>query len=210
MCNVNMNLGDCSPAYLEILRNDSSSSFPDDEFQFADERLNGLILGNNGTRITELRTILQVCGRCNGYLPRSLMPRFALAIKLYCDRLPERFQYLTWIEERACAKHTNTAVITRLYQSSDPAQLVVFHGNACAHEMNVSSTAAVLPRAPCDVNGLLSVLFIGSSKFKPEYLGNMYRIRKSKVWGFLQWLKTQHVVPRHSIGRANNGPSSGR
>jgi len=122
-------------------------------------------------------------------LPRSVMPRYALANKLYRGCLPEEFQDLTWIEERVCAKYSNTAVVTRIYQSSDPSQPAVFHGNTCAHEMNVSSTAAVLPRAPPDVNGLLSVVFIGPSKFKPKYLGNMYRIRKSKVWGFLQWLK---------------------
>jgi hypothetical protein len=90
-----------------------------------------------------------------------------------------------------CAIHSNTATITRLYQSSDPSQPRVFHSNTCAHEMNVNSTANVLPRVPADVNDLLSVVFIGSGKFKPEYLGNMYRIRKAKVWQFLQWLK-QH------------------
>ena len=114
--------------------------------------------------------------------------------KLYRGHLPERFHDLTWIEERVCAKHTNTAAVTRLYQSSDPSQPAVFHGNTCAHEMNVSSTATVLPRAPSDVNGLLSVVFIGPSKFKPEYLGNMYRIRKSKVWDFLQWLKAHNSL----------------
>ena len=117
------------------------------------------------------------------------MPRFALANKLYRGRLPEEFQDLTWIEEWMCAKYSITAVVTRLYQSLDPSQPAVFHGNTCAHEMNVSSTATVLPRAPSDVNGLLTMIFIGPSKFKPEYLGNMYKIRKSKVWNFLKWLK---------------------
>ena len=91
-----------------------------------------------------------------------------------------------------CAIHSNTAVVTRLYQSSDLSQPSVFHGNTCAHEMNVSSTATVLPLAPSDVNGCLSVVFIGSRKFKPEYLGNMYRIQKSKVWRFLRWLKVHN------------------
>ena len=54
--------------------------------------------------------------------------------------------------------------------------------------MNITSTVTVLSLAPSDVNDLLSVVFIGSRKFKPEHLGNMYRIRKSKVWRFLQWL----------------------
>ncbi|KAG1851338.1 hypothetical protein DFJ58DRAFT_661660, partial [Suillus subalutaceus] len=38
----------------------------------------------------------------------------------------------------------------------DPAQPWVAHGNICAHEMNVVSTASVLPRTPADINGLLS------------------------------------------------------
>jgi len=62
--------------------------------------------------------------------------------------------------------------------------------------MNVGSTAAVLPRTPSDVNGLLSVVFIGPSEFKPKYLGNMYRIRKSKAWDFLQWLKAHNRLYR--------------
>ena len=124
------------------------------------------------------------------------MPRYALANRLYRGRLPEEFRDLTWIKERVCAKYSNTAVVTRLYQSSDPSQPAVFHGNTCAHEMNVGSTANVLPRAPSDVNGLLSVVFIGLSKFKPEYLGNMYRIRKLKVWHFLQWLKMNNGLYR--------------
>ena len=75
---------------------------------------------------------------------------------------------------------------TYLYQSSVPARPTMFHGNTCAHEVNVVSMAAVLPRAPSDVNGLLSVVFIGPFKFKPEYLRNMYRIWKQNVWSFLQ------------------------
>jgi hypothetical protein len=192
MHNIVLNTNKELPEYLSTLRNEDESLFPDDTFKFTDPRLNGLILDPDGLQVDEERTTLHVCHPCNGYLPRSLMPRYALANKLYRGRLPEEFRDLTWIEERVCAKYSNTATVTRLYQSSDPSQPAVFHGNTCAHEMNVSSTAAVLPRAPPDVNGLLSVVFIGPSKFKSEYLGNMYRIRKSKVWNFLQWLKTHN------------------
>ena len=189
MHEIVLNANEPVPTYLSILHSDCETLFPDDEFKFVDPRLNGLMLDPDGLQICEKYTILRVCHPCNGYLPRSLMPRYALANKLYRGRLPDEFRDLTWIEERMCAKYSNTAAVTRLYQSSDPSQPAVFHGNTCAHEMNVSSTAAVLPRAPSDVNGLLSVVFIGPSKFKPEYLGNMYRIRKLKVWNFLQWLK---------------------
>jgi len=68
----------------------------------------------------------------------------------------------------------------------------LFHGNTCVHEMNVSSTATVLQLVPSDINDLLNVVFVGPRKFKPEYLGNMYQIRKSKVWQFLQWLEVHN------------------
>lgn len=36
---------------------------------------------------------------------------------------------------------------TRLFQSSDPLQLKVFHGNVCAHDMNVVSTVSKYRRS---------------------------------------------------------------
>ena len=184
------------PEHLSILRKEDESLFSNDKFQFADTRLDGLMLDPDGLHVNEECTMLRMCHPCYTYLPRSLMPQFALANKLYRRCLPEEFQDLTWIEERVCAKFSNTAMVTRLYQSSDPSQPAVFHGNTCAHEMNISSTAMVLPRTPADVKGLLSVVFIGLSKFKPEHLGNMYRIRKRKVWCFLQWLKSHNRLYR--------------
>jgi len=84
------------------------------------------------------------------------MPCFALANKVYRGCLPEEFRDFTWIEERVCVIYSNTAVVTRLCQPSDPSQPTVFHGNTCAHEMNVSSMANVLPQVPSDVNDLLT------------------------------------------------------
>ena len=141
---------------------------------------------------------LCICHSCYIYLPRSSMPRFALANKLYRGCLPGELLDLTWIEEHVCARFSNTAAVTRLYQSSNPSQpAAMFRGNTCAHEMNVSSTVAVLPHVPSDVNDLLSTVFIGSRKFEPEYLEIMYRIQKSKVWRFLQW--GTHVSPLRGV-----------
>jgi hypothetical protein len=81
-----------------------------------------------------------------------------------------------------CTKYQNTAHITRIYQSSDPSQPKVFHGNTCAHDMNVVSTASVLPRTPTDINGMLSVIsgnltlniWVCCSRFKNRKSGNFY------------------------------------
>ncbi|KAG2337332.1 hypothetical protein BDR05DRAFT_850811, partial [Suillus weaverae] len=114
-----------------------------------------------------------------------------LALKncLYQGDLPDHFQDLTWIEEKICAIYCVTAHVTRLFQSSDPAQSRTFHGNTCTHEMNMVSTATVLPCTPADVNGLLSVVFFRPSKFNPNLLGTVFRVRRQKIWSFFVWLK---------------------
>ena len=181
------------------------SLFPDDEFLSADPCLNGLVLDPDGLRTSVEHTTLQVCHPCNRYLPRLLMPRYALANKLYRGRLPKEFQDFTWIKEWVCAKYSN-AVVTRLYQSSGPSQPVVFHGNTCAHEMNVSSTPAMLPRAPPDVNGLLGVVF---GVFKTQTRVPRKHVQDSQIKGL--WLLTmakcsQQTLKRCFVGQANDGP----
>jgi hypothetical protein len=54
--------------------------------------------------------------------------------------------------------------------------------------MNMVSTATVLPRTPTDINGFLSVIFIGPKKFDARCFGSLFQVCKQKVWKFLIWL----------------------
>jgi hypothetical protein len=108
---------------------------------------------------------MQICNDCHCALMQCRVPRLALANYLYRGKLPDEFCDLTWVEGMVCAKYRNTAHVTHIYGSSDPSQPKIFHGNTCAQEMNVISTASVLPWTPADINGLLSVVFVGSGKF---------------------------------------------
>lgn len=141
---------------------------------------------------------MHLCQDCIGPLKSNKMPRFALANNLFRGSLPDEFRDLTWIEEMVCSVYRNTAHVSRIYQSSDPLQPRVFHGNTCAHEMNVASTASVLPRTPDDVNGMLSVVFIGPGRYKKDCLYNMFHVRKNKVWRFLHWLKYDACNPLYA------------
>jgi hypothetical protein len=107
---------------------------------------------------------------------------------VYRGKLPDEFQDLTWVEEMVCAEYRNSAHVTRIYGSSDPSQPKVFHRNTCAHEMNVISTASILPRTAADVNDMLTVVFVGPAKLDPTSLKPLFTIRKKKVWAFLLWL----------------------
>ncbi|KAI6017871.1 hypothetical protein EDC04DRAFT_2576584, partial [Pisolithus marmoratus] len=133
--------------------------------------------------------MLLLCSDCLMCLLKEKIPCFTLANGLYHGELPSMFTDLTWIEEKVCAIYCTTAHVTHLFQSSDPSQPKVFHGNTCAHDMNVISTASVLPQTPADVTSLLSVIFVGPSKFSPKQLGTIFCVRKAKIWSFLLWLK---------------------
>ena len=162
-------------------------------FAFICPRLRGLMLDKRGVvEDIETSAAINLCQCCRTSLVRERMPQFALANNLYRGELPEEFSDLTWVEERICAIYCTTAHVTRLFQSSDPSQPRIFHGNTCAHNMNVVSTARVLPRTPSDVNGYLSVVFVGPIKIDPKNLGPMFRVRKAKVWSFLLWLRVHN------------------
>lgn len=139
--------------------------------------------------LTATTAILHICNECRKSLALEKLPKFAIANKLYRGSLPESLSDLTRIEEMVCALYRNTAHITRLYGSSDTSQPTVLHGNTCAHEMNIMSTATILPCTPADVNDMLSIVFIGPAKVKDINLQQLFRVRKGKILQFLSWLK---------------------
>lgn len=161
------------------------------EFHHVNQALNGLILSKDAIHRGDAAGTdkVKVCNDCHSSLSLKKIPRLSLRNGLYRGKLPDEFSDLTWIEEMVCAIYRTTAHVTRLFQSSNPANSLVFHGNTCAHDTNVVSTASVLPRTPADVLGQLSVVFVGPGPPKKEHLRSIFRIRRAKVRKFLCWLK---------------------
>ncbi|KAJ7937785.1 hypothetical protein B0H13DRAFT_1500425, partial [Mycena leptocephala] len=126
-----------------------------------------------------------ICEDCLSKLKQSELPKFALMNDLYRGRVPDEFSDLTWIEEMACCVYRTTVHVVRLFNSDNDKQPKVFHGNVCAHEMNIVNTATELPQTPQDINGSISVVFIGPKKFKADAINKLFRIRRDKVC----WLK---------------------
>ncbi|KZT40205.1 hypothetical protein SISSUDRAFT_975567, partial [Sistotremastrum suecicum HHB10207 ss-3] len=135
--------------------------------------------------------VVQVCHDCRSSLMRSKIPRFSLRNGLYRGSLPHDLRDLTWVEEMCCAVYRTTAHVTRLFQDG-----LKVHGNTCAHDTNIVSTAEVLPRTPADVLGQLTVVFVGAGEIRPDVLQTMFRVRKEKVWRMLMWLKEHNAVYR--------------
>ena len=141
------------------------------EFVFGHTLLDGLMLLKEGVRDGLDGKSAGFCTDCYNSLGRSELPKFSLKNGLYRGHLPKRFRDLTWVEEMIGSLYRNTAHVTRLFGSNKQemnAQDVprVLRGNTCAHETNVLSTAECLPRTPENINGMISVVFVGANKLR--------------------------------------------
>ncbi|KAG2159788.1 uncharacterized protein EDB93DRAFT_1042901, partial [Suillus bovinus] len=86
---------------------------------------------------------LKVCLQCKSSMTQNKIPSLVLANGLFHGTLPNQFCDLTWVKEKTCAIYSITVHVTCLFQSSNLSQPQVFHGNTCAHDMNVMSTVSV-------------------------------------------------------------------
>ena len=168
--------------------------------------IDNLMLDRHGIVHVEVDSVkINFCRDCYTTLANSKndkIPCFAWANSLYRGELPTYFSDLSWVEEKVCARHCITAHVTQLIQSNDPSQPRVFHGNMCTHDMNIISTASVLPCTPTDVNRLIGIVFLGPKPISAEDLGPIFRVRKEKIWAFLLWLtKNNHLYADISLDR---------
>ncbi|KAF8317921.1 hypothetical protein DL93DRAFT_2045234, partial [Clavulina sp. PMI_390] len=143
------------------------------------------------------------CAECSRSLnPKAqkppALPKHALANKLYLGSLPDQFRDLTWVEEQACALMRSTHYVFRLYHSSNPQDPYQARGNSCAYPQNIVSVAEVLPRTPADVAGSLGVVFTGPSRKLPSgALQSIFKVRKSVLCNFLEWLRLNNPLYRN-------------
>jgi Helitron helicase-like domain at N-terminus/AAA domain len=131
---------------------------------------------------------LSMCPECDSSLKSFQIPRFSLKNNLWRGKLPSELHDMSWIEEKICALHRVTADVARLHNAEQdekmPFRMV---GNTCAHPANVPSTANILPRTPADINGHLTVVFVGK-KFDKKKLPPLFRVRRRVIEQFLRFL----------------------
>jgi Domain of unknown function (DUF6570) len=113
---------DGSLPLLNVLRIPATSPLHDtDPFVFQHPALNNTMLTADGIHSVEGGVKLCICYDC--YTPLSAtpprVPKFALKNNLYRGSLPNHLSDITWVEEQVCALYRSTALVTRLYGSSE-------------------------------------------------------------------------------------------
>ena len=165
-----------------------------EDFDHKNELINKHFISKRAINYKQDSVSIETCDDCLKQLKKKKIPKYSLANKLYRGKLPAQFRDLTWMEEQVCAIYRTNATVTRIFCRDNPDQPRAFIGNTCAHEMNIASTMEVLPRTPADASGVLSVVFVGTSPFKLACLKTIFRVRKMKIWEFLNWLKNNNKL----------------
>lgn len=174
--------GDCSLDFLTVHASVKDSFITNlTEFHYGSKNINGCILDKRGFKQHDNDGIvLQICNKCLSALNQKCVPHLSLTNYFFRGTLPDEFADLTWVEEMVCAKYRNTTHINQIYGSLDVSQPKIFHGNTCTHEMNVLSTMSMLSQTISDVNDMLTIIFVGTGKFDPNCLCQMFTIQKKK------------------------------
>jgi hypothetical protein len=170
------------------------------EFMFGHCAIDGLMLFKPSVHASVNGTLcIDICDTCHSSLIDHQMPKYVLANGLYQGNLPSQLANLTWVEEMVCAIFCHTALsshcaLVSICWSCSP-QCFTWKYLCTWNKCGINSI--VLPKTPADVNGTLSVIFIGPEKFRPELLKNIFYIRKHKVWQFLLWLQNHNILYSH-------------
>jgi hypothetical protein len=177
----------CVPEYL--MSSELAAGNGSLHFTYGNACIDGLMLAPGGLVYDVSAAVgMTACKSCVSTLCSNKMSQLALVNNLYRGSLPPEFLSLMWVEENICVIYSITTHVTRFSQPSDPAQPKVFHGNTCTHDMNVMSTFSVLLWTIMDINGFISVVFIGPEKFDLKWLATLFQVQKQKIWFCLTWL----------------------
>lgn len=175
-------------ALIDVMRKSNDADFWDIQ------ELNNMMLDRRGLRREGNNFTLDICDPCANSLRKESIPRLSWRNDLYRGRLPSEFKDITWLEEMVCAKNLTTAIVTRLLLGHGDFKARKLRGNTCAHDMNIVQTARTLPRTPADVNGMISVVFLGSETLDDNRLQEIFYVRREKVFRFVSWLKDNNEL----------------
>lgn len=196
---------------LELLR----SRYPlgvDDPFE-THETLRGIMLDRAGfVQYAEHEDALWTCRFCYRTLTKKVLPRCALANRMFLGEVPDCLKDLTVVEEAMIARrrakcwiiHLNdvgAGVHTTDRGASHGARLPTtqrgMKGHIIVYPSNPQNIGSVLPPSMEETVTPMCVVFVGSTRPSPEWLSTKAKpliIRREKVRAALLWLKEHNPL----------------
>lgn len=196
---------------LDLLR----SNYPlgvEDPFE-THETLRGIMLDRAGfVQYAEHEDAIWTCRFCYRTLTKKVLPRCALANRMFLGEVPDCLKDLTVVEEAMIARrrakcwiiHLNdvgAGVHTTDRGASHGARLPTtqrgMKGHIIVYPSNPQNIGSVLPPSMEETVTPMCVVFVGSTRPSPEWLSTKAKpliIRREKVRAALLWLKEHNPL----------------
>lgn len=146
--------------------------------------LAGKLLDVNGVEaVNDENIYLDLCTSCLRSLQRNVMPKHALANRLYLGAVPEELKDLTMVEESLIARARAKSWIVKLQETEGGTALPTaqrgLKGHSIVYPQEPGKLAKVLPPPIDETLTFICVIFVGTSQLTKEWLRT-----KAKPLGF--------------------------
>ena len=191
---------------MELLRSPTkhwnSDQVPPPPTSFTEGPLAGKLLDAKGVQSTDGETFyLDFCTLCLRGLHRDVLPKRALANRLYLGPVPSELSELTMVEECFIARARAKSWIVKLQETEGGPALPTtqrgFKGHTIIYPQEPEHLATMLPPPVDEVLSFICIIFVGSSKPTKEWLRTKAKplvVRREKVYNALRWLKDNNPV----------------
>jgi hypothetical protein len=141
------------------------------------------------------------CFECLKALKADKIPMLSLANELWIGSIPHELAYLTLPERMLIAKFFPAAYIIKLYPKKkgachwDHRQMYSgLRGNVSTYRLDQAQITSmidgsILPQIPKILAATIGITFVGPKNLPERGLPNMFKVRRARVRGALEWLK---------------------
>ncbi|KAF8123281.1 hypothetical protein EV363DRAFT_1088543, partial [Boletus edulis] len=145
-----------------------------------------------------------LCNECLRALKANTTPKLALANNMWIGEVPHELAVLTLPEQLLIARHYPRCYVVKLYPRdghiSNPEHLQRgMAGNVTLYNMNTDAIVGMLegqlmPQPVVQLASVLAITYIGQKNLPKSWLKSTFRVRRSKVYDALVWLKTNNEM----------------
>lgn len=191
---------------LDLLRFDASSFSSAAMVDWAGfpraDLVQNLALEPKGVEMAGQSVRLNMCLHCKKELSKGRTPKLSLANRMLLGSVPSELRDLTPIEEVLIARCRAKGWIVQLKESDVvlPNAQRALRGNIIVFPQSPDSLSEVLPPLVQDVEAMVCVIFVGSSRPSTDWILSKAKpllVRREKVRSALQWLKANNPLYRN-------------
>jgi hypothetical protein len=131
----------------------------------------------------------KVCNICRPFLPRGIIPQYALAQGLWLGEVPEELSSLRYIEKMLVSRIRHSWCSIRIASG-----MRKMKAHAISYKQPLPKVYSILPPPKDDIEEVLAIMFTGPCKpSAADFKRTPFLVRRNHVKKALEWLVLNHA-----------------